>query len=214
MHLILASTSPRRKDLLSLLGVPFELAAPTFSEDPMPSLTPDEHARFHAEGKAQSCAHRFPDSLVLGSDTLITIDGMVLGKPVSRDEARNMLCRLRGRDHTIHTAVALFRHADGVRDLAMETVRVSMEDLRDADVEAYLRSQEWDGKAGAYAIQGIGGRLVRGIQGDYTAVVGLPLRLTASLLRARGVSIPVDIEQLYRETPYPNWAQFNTVTEA
>ncbi len=125
-----------------------------------------------------------------------------------------MLCRLRGRDHTIHTAVALFRHADGVRDLAMETVRVSMEDLRDADVEAYLRSQEWDGKAGAYAIQGIGGRLVRGIQGDYTAVVGLPLRLTASLLRARGVSIPVDIEQLYRETPYPNWAQFNTVTEA
>ena len=108
----------------------------------------------------------------------------------------------------IHTAVAILKQEEHLLDVAVETVRVRMDDVSDEQLDAYMGAAEWVGKAGAYAIQGRGGDLVSRIEGDFTAVVGLPLRLTARLLRARGVPIPVDIEQLYQEKPYPNWARF------
>ena len=208
MALVLASTSPRRKDLLALLQISFEIAEPTFIEQLRRDLAPEEQARQFADGKAQSCAPRFPDRLVLGSDTLIALAGEVMGKPADLAEARSMLQKLSGRQHLIHTAVALRRQADGVGDVAVETVLVWMKAFDEAELEAYLHTGESLGKAGAYSIQGIGGRFIERIEGDYTAAVGLPLRLTADLLRRHGLAVPADVEELYRAKPYPNWGRF------
>ncbi len=208
MALVLASTSPRRKDLLALLRIPFEIAEPNFIEQLRRDLAPDEQARQFADGKAQACAARFPDQLVLGSDTLISLDDAVMGKPADLADARSMLQKLCGRAHLIHTAVALRRQADGVQEVAVETVRVWMKAFDEAELEAYLYTGESLGKAGAYSIQGIGGRFIERIEGDYTAAVGLPLRLTADLLRGRGLAVPVDVDELYRAKPYPNWGRF------
>jgi len=208
MRLVLASTSPRRKELLALLQVPFEVVDPTSPEQLSRDHPPETQAQLFAERKARSCADRFPDRLVLGSDTLIAVGSDVMGKPSDLTEAGAMLRRLRGREHVIYTSVALFRKADGIQDVAVETVRVWMKNFSDAEVEEYLRTGESMGKAGAYSIQGRGGRLIDRIAGDYTAAVGLPLRLVADLLRKRGVSLPIDVEMLYRTKPYPNWDLF------
>ncbi|MGH7204809.1 MAG: Maf family protein [Nitrospiraceae bacterium] len=207
MRLILASTSPRRQDLFALLHIPFEVVAPPFQEQICQGCSAAEQAQWFASGKARSCAQHYPDSLVLGSDTLISVGTDVLGKPADLVEARATLQRLRGREHVIHTAVAICRKRDDLQDLAVETVRVWMHNLSDAEVEAYLQTEEWMGKAGAYSIQDSGSRLIARIEGDYTAAVGLPLRLVAHLLRMHGVAVP-DIKRLYQTKPYPNWAKF------
>lgn len=209
MRLILASTSPRRHDLLGLLQIPFEVAEPDFVERLMPDVAPAEQARFFAEQKARSCARRFPEALVLGSDTLISLAGEVLGKPADATDAAAMLRRLRGRRHEVHTAVALGRKGGAAYDTAVETVVVWMREFSEAELESYVRSGESLGKAGAYSIQGKGGDLVARIEGDYPAVVGLPLRLVDRLLRQRDVPCPVSVEEVYRRKPYPNWARFD-----
>jgi septum formation protein len=216
MRLILASSSPRRHALLSLLQVSFDIVEPDDVEQPRPHLDPAALATLYAERKARSCADRFPGCLVLGSDTLIALEDRrdstprteVLGKPADLAEARAMLRRLRGQEHVIHTAVALICQRDGVADRASEQVRVWMRQVSDTEIEAYLRTEESLGKAGAYSIQGEGARLIAGIQGDFTAAVGLPLRLVADLLQQRGVRLSVDVEALYRARPYPNWDRF------
>lgn len=206
--LILASTSPRRKDLLALLQIPFEVVEPDFTESFRPGVAAKELACRFADGKARSCAARWPDRLILGSDTLIELEGEVLGKPADIKEARRMLERLSGREHLIHTAVAVRRQADARREVAVATVAVRMAGFGADELEAYLRTGESMGKAGAYSIQGEGGRLIDRIEGDYTAAVGLPLQLTAGLLEGGGLRIPVDVADLYRRKPYPNWAKF------
>lgn len=206
--LVLASTSPRRKELLALLQIPFEVVDPKFDERIHAEVPPEAQAWTLALGKAQSCAQPHAGSLVLGSDTLIAVGETILGKPADRAQAQAMLRRLRGREHRIYTAVALYAPARNTQDVAVDRVRVWMKPLSDADLEAYLATGEWQGKAGAYSIQGRGGSLIERIEGDYTAAVGLPLRLTASLLQKHGLSVPVDVEQLYRTKPYPNWATF------
>jgi septum formation protein len=155
-----------------------------------------------------SCASRWPDRLILGSDTLIELDGEVLGKPADLEEARRMLERLAGREHLIHTAVALRRQTNGCCETAVETVRVRMAAFTVGERDAYLRTGESLGKAGAYSIQGEGSRFITRIEGDYTAAVGLPLRRTAALLAACGCPVPVDLGDLYRRKPYPNWARY------
>lgn len=205
---VLASTSPRRKDLLALLQVPFDVAEPSFVERLRPGASPEVQAKQFADGKAASVAGQFPRQLTLGSDTLIAVDGDVLGKPADLAEARTMLRRLRGRTHLIYTAVALRRQADAVQVIGCERVRVWMKAFGETELDAYLHTGESLGKAGAYSIQGIGGRFIETIDGDYTAAVGLPLRLTADLLRRQGVAVPVDVDELYRTKPYPNWGQF------
>jgi septum formation protein len=208
MRLILASTSLRRKELLALLRLPFEVVEPSFAEKIRPGLPPDEQVRSFAAGKARSCVSRFPGDVILGSDTLISIENEILGKPADVREAGAMLRRLRGRRHVIHTAVALVKPAGGVEDLALETVQVWMKDVSEGEIERYVRTGECLGKAGAYSIQGAGGRLIDRIEGDYTAAVGLPLRLVADLLRKQGLSTPVDMAFLYSTKPFPNWAVF------
>lgn len=208
MRLILASTSPRRKELLALLGYPFDVCAPSFIEDLDPARPAEEQAREFALSKAVSCEPRCPDSLILGGDTVIALEDDVIGKPRDRADAETLLRRLMGKEHRICSAVVLVDTRRGTRDAAVATVRVWMKQWDDARLAAYLRTGESLGKAGAYSIQGAGGELIDRIEGDFTAAVGLPLRLVAAMLAAHGLIVPVDLDKLYRARPYSNWNRF------
>jgi septum formation protein len=209
MEILLASTSPRRKELLQMLRVPFEVIPPVFPEAIRSDQDPLDQTKALALGKARSVAFRFPDRLVLGSDTLIEVEREILGKPQAPDEARRMLRRLAGRTHLIHTAIALVRTSDGLEEVAVETVRVWMKELSEEELTRYLATGESLGKAGAYGIQGQGGTLIQRLEGDYTAAVGLPLRLVAELLQRHGVGVPLSVEDLYRRKAFPNWSRFS-----
>ncbi|MCC6965983.1 MAG: septum formation protein Maf [Nitrospira sp.] len=209
MRLILASTSPRRHELLSLLGVPFDVVAPPFIEQVRPNLPAEEQALEFAEGKAKSCQSSCPDALIVGSDTLIHLGAEVLGKPVDLADAEVMLRRLAGQTHRIVTAVALVGPEPDRCDVRLADVLVTMKPLNEASLAAYLQTGDSLGKAGAYSIQGGGAAFIERIEGDYTAAVGLPLRLVAEMLQERGLSCPIDIDQLYARRPYPNWDRFS-----
>lgn len=208
MQLVLASSSPRRRELLALLDSSFDVYPSEFHEHPTAALPPIEQARCFARKKARSVALVRPRTLVIGSDTVIDLDGHLLGKPVDLAGARGMLARLAGRSHHVHTAVALCTLEQDIELVEVATAEVRMKADIDQAYERYLASEESLGKAGAYAIQGLGGDLVERIAGDYTTVVGLPLRLVAHLLRSVGYPILVNVEDLYRRKPYPNWNRF------
>ncbi len=208
MPLILASTSPRRHELLRLLGVPFAVMSPPYVEQVRPALSADRQAAEFAEGKARSCLAAPLDGLILGSDTLISLGSEVLGKPRDLAEAEAMLRRMAGKPHNIVTAVALVRAGQGSCNVEVATVRVTMKPFDEAILKAYLGTGESLGKAGAYSIQGAGGELIDHIDGDYTAAVGLPLRLVADMLRRCGMPCQADVDRLYAVKPYPNWARF------
>ncbi len=157
--------------------------------------------------KAQSVSLLRPDNMVLGADTVIDLDGTLLGKPVDLVQARLMLTRLAGREHTVHTAVALCCRRERIV-VEVATALVAMRPDTSQAMTRYLATGESLGKAGAYSIQGQGGDLIERIEGDFTTVVGLPLRLVARLLQSAGHPVPEDVEALYRQRPYPNWARF------
>lgn len=208
MQLVLASTSPRRKELLTLLGLSFEVCTSEFPEHPTVGWSPLEQAKHFACEKARCVAQVRPKDFVLGSDTVIELDGQLLGKPLDLVDARTMLSLLAGRCHHVHTAVAVCCHEKGVDRVEAATTHVTMKADVDYAYSRYLASQESLGKAGAYAIQGLGGELVERIDGDYTAVVGLPLKLVACLLESVGYPISVNIKELYHRKPYANWSRF------
>src|SRR5574337_1650131 len=205
MQLVLASSSPRRRDLLALLGISFEVCPSNFHECPTVGLSPIEQVKLFAREKARSAAFVRPRALVLGSDTVIDLQGHLLGKPVNLADARAMLTRLAGRSHYVHTAVALCGRARKIESVEVATAEVRMKADLEQVYEQYLASQESLDKAGAYAIQGLGGDLVEWIAGDYTTVVGLPLKLVGHLLRSVGYPVLVNVEDLYRRKPYANW---------
>ncbi|ODT45160.1 MAG: septum formation protein Maf [Nitrospira sp. SCN 59-13] len=209
MRLILASTSPRRHELLTLLGVPFEVMAPPFIEQVRPHVPAEEQAVEFAAGKARSCQSSCPDALILGSDTLISLGSDVLGKPVDLAGAEMMLRQLAGQKHRIVTAVALAGPEPDRCEVRWAEVLVTMKPLNDAALAAYLQTGDSLGKAGAYSIQGAGAAFIERIEGDYTAAVGLPLRLVGEMLRQRGLSSAVDLDHLYARRPYPNWDRFS-----
>jgi septum formation protein len=208
MRVVLASTSPRRRELLALLGVSFEVCAPTFEEHPRAGLSPRAQVEYFALEKARSIAERMPGDLVLGSDTVIESDGRLLGKPRDLDEARIMLVTLAGRPHEVHTAVALCSRIRAVESVEVATATVYIRPDVDGAIERYLAIGESLGKAGAYSIQGAGGDLVERIEGDFTTVVGLPLTVVARLLESVGYPVPRNVAGIYREKPYPNWSRF------
>ena len=177
-RLTLASTSPQRRAILEQLRIPFEVVAPTYVEDDPPDADAEELVRRHAEGKARSV--RRPGRLVLGVDTTVVLDGRVHAKAAGRDEARRMLDALSGRRHKVVSGVCLL--GPGLELVEVEGTDVTFRRLTPDLVETYLESGEWEGRAGAYAIQGLGGRLVERIDGDYLNVVGLPGALLLSLL--------------------------------
>ena len=177
-HLTLASTSPQRRAILEQLRIPFEAVAPEYVEHDPPDADPEELVRRHAEGKARSVGE--PGRLVLGVDTTVVLDGRVYAKAVDREGARHMLGALSARTHTVVSGLCLL--GPGVEVIGVERTDVTFRPLGSDLVETYLESGEWEGRAGAYAIQGLGGRLVERIDGDYLNVVGLPGALLLSLL--------------------------------
>ena len=176
--LLLASRSPQRRAILEQLRIPFDVVPPDYVEDDPPDADPAELVRRHALGKARSVLE--PGSLVLGVDTTVVLDGRVYAKAAGPDEARQMLAALSGRTHTVVSGVCLL--GPEVVVVEVETTDVTFRPLSPELIEAYVESGEWEGRAGAYAIQGLGGRLVARIDGDYLNVVGLPGALLLSLL--------------------------------
>ena len=209
MPIILASTSPRRRELLALLGIPFNVKNPSFDERLEANRPAPQQVMAFAQGKAQSVARQESEPVVLGSDTVIELDNDVIGKPVDLTDARAMLRRLAGRGHRVHTAVAVVCSARAIDTVALSTTVVRMKPFDELAHERYLAIGESLGKAGAYSIQGAGGDLIDSIDGDFPTVVGLPLRLVSQLLLQVGVSVPVDLDELYAMKPYTNWARFS-----
>lgn len=189
MRLILASTSPRRRELLAQLGVAFTCEAPCVDESAYAHLPPREQASILAVLKARDVATRFPAAHVLGGDTLVVVDGVVFGKPLDTSDAARMLQQLQGRTHDVVTAIALVRLQPPLERTHLEIARVTMRALTAAEIAAYVATGEPLDKAGAYGVQGLGGTLITQVEGDYHTVVGLPLDPTRRLLQAAGLSV-------------------------
>jgi septum formation protein len=187
--LILASGSPRRRALLGELAVPFEVSVSDIDETADPSATPAEVAVTLAERKARAVAAGRATGLVLGADTIVVLDGELLGKPTDDADARRMLHRLSGRAHQVITGLALVDAATGAIQRSAVTSTVRMRALSDEEITAYVATGEPRDKAGAYAIQGIGAGFISAFDGCFTNVVGLPHCETATLLAAAGLAI-------------------------
>jgi septum formation protein len=179
-ELVLASTSPQRRAILDRLRIPFAAVPPDYVEHDPPDADPVALVRAHALGKARSVARR--GVLTLGVDTTVELDGMVYAKAADAAAAAAMLRALSGRTHRVVSGLCLL--GDELEALETAETAVTFRRLRDADVAAYVASGEWEGRAGAYAIQGLGGRLVARIEGDYANVVGLPAAALLDLLEA------------------------------
>jgi septum formation protein len=187
MRLILGSASPRRKEILAQLGiVPDLILPPDIDEDPRKGELPLPYAARLAREKALAVPAE-PDDIVLCADTTVALGRRILGKPADAGEAAAFLVALGGRRHQVITAVALRR---GARVLARESVSmVKMKRLSDAELNAYLASGEWQGKAGGYGIQGLAGAFIPWISGSFTGIMGLPVAETAALLDAIGYPV-------------------------
>jgi septum formation protein len=181
--LLLASTSPQRRAILEQLGLPFEVVSPRYEEHDPPDSDPVELVRAHAHGKARSVVAEAGDRPVLGVDTTVVCGGRVYGKAEGPEGAAGMLEALGGATHEVVSGLCLL--TPGWEELHTETTRVTFRPLSPRDVAAYVASGEWEGRAGAYAIQGRGAALVERIDGDYLNVVGLPASLLVRLLAKR-----------------------------
>lgn len=189
-EIILASASPRRKELLSQAGIPFRVQPSSVDEEKLKLKgSPGEKAMCLALAKAMDVAGKIGDGLVLGADTIVVVDNEIFGKPADDREAFRMLSRLSGRDHLVITGIALVDAGKGVQKTAYETTRVFFAFLSDDEINAYIRTGEPRGKAGAYAVQGLGALLVDRIEGCYSNVVGLPLMRLRRLLEEFGEKV-------------------------
>ncbi len=189
MKLILASSSPRRAEILRNAGIAFDVAAIEVDESRRPGESPVEYVQRLAASKARA-ALKFASgaAVVIGCDTVVVVDGSVLGKPASADEARQALRLLSGRSHDVLTGLAVIRLPDGVDRIVEETTRVTFASLSGEEIEDYISTGEPFGKAGAYAIQGRAGKFVNRVEGDYCNVIGLPLPRLYAILRELGWS--------------------------
>jgi septum formation protein len=182
--LVLASQSPRRAELIARLGLDFDVQPADIDESYRPGERPPEHAERLSREKAEAIARTHPHALVVGSDTIVVIDGDVLGKPRSREQAVEMLMRLSGRDHEVCTGVAVAM--DGRVESGLERVRVRFRRLDRRACDEYVATGEPMDKAGAYGIQGFGSAIVESIAGDYFAVMGLPVARMLGLIERFG----------------------------
>ena len=184
-RIVLGSASPRRRELLALIGIPHEVRPADIDETERPGEAPAAYVERLAREKAAAVARQAPDALVIGADTTVVIDGDILGKPADDADAARMLRRLSGRSHTVYTAVAVQRA--GEVESEIEVVSVSVRPLSDDDITAYIATREPMDKAGAYGIQGFGATIVERIDGDYFAVMGLSLVRLVRLMQRVGV---------------------------
>ncbi len=187
---ILASGSPRRRELLRQIGFSFTVIPSRLEETNQRGMEPRGHATYYAKEKAKEVAQRYPEQWVLAADTIVVVAEEILGKPANVTEATAMLSRLSGRSHHVITGVCLLHAQCGVEESQTVETEVFMRRLDAADIEGYIATGEPMDKAGAYGIQGIGGCLVQRIEGSYSNVVGLPLCEIVELLRRHRVAEP------------------------
>ena len=188
--LVLGSTSRYRRELLSRLGVPFEVAAPDVDETPQPGETPAALAKRLALAKAHAVAARHPEAVVIGSDQVADLDGEPLGKPGTHERATEQLRRMRGKTVIFQTALAVVCRATGFEQIDLAPVRVQFRDLTDAEIEHYLRAEQPYDCAGSARSEGLGIALLEAIDNDDpTALVGLPLIRTCRMIRAAGIDL-------------------------
>jgi septum formation protein len=181
--LLLASTSPQRKAILEQLHIPFDVVAPNYDEATPEDADPLQVVREHARGKARSVADIADGRPVLGVDTAVVFDGRIFGKPTNASDAEQMLEELSGKTHVVVSGLCLL--TPGWEDIEHEATQVAFRELTPRELGTYVATGEWEGRAGAYAIQGRGASLVRFIEGDYLNVVGLPAALLVRLLAER-----------------------------
>lgn len=188
--IILASSSPRRRELLSQAGIPFTVMPADVDEvNAELSEKPERRAEQLAYLKASAVAKKIDKGLVLGADTIVVCAGEVFGKPADRTEARRMLTALNGREHQVITGIALLDAAKGTQKIGHEVTKVRFSQLLPDEIEAYINSEEPFDKAGSYAVQGRGALMVEGIEGCYTNVVGLPLRKLYMMLKEFDIQV-------------------------
>ena len=183
--IVLASASPRRRELLERVGLALEVVPADIDETPRPGEGPVDYARRVAGTKADTVATSYPQRWVLAADTVVELEGRILGKPDSEAEARAMLEQLSGRSHRVTTAVRL-RHGDQVRDRVVTSL-VTMRRATATELDDYIAAGEWRGKAGGYAVQGMAAALVTEVNGSITNVIGLPLAEVLEELHAAGL---------------------------
>ena len=185
-RVVLASQSPRRRELLTLVGIAHEVRPADIDEAYLAGEQPHAHAERLAREKVAAVSRDDPTALVIGSDTIVVVDGIVLGKPTDAAHAAAMLARLSGRSHIVITAIAV--EWRGIIRSAVEEVDVTFHPLTSSEIDAYIATREPMDKAGAYGIQGYGATIVKRVDGDYFAVMGLPLQRLVRLMAELGVS--------------------------
>jgi septum formation protein len=193
---VLASSSPRRHQLLRHLGVPFSIDPSTIDETPTPGASPTEVALSLAQRKANDVAQRHQNAVVIGADTLVDLNGRILNKPVDAEDARRMLRALAGNTHQVHSGIAVWRDGRTLSRVVSSTVK--MRPASEETIAAYVAGGEPLDKAGAYAVQGEGAALIERVEGSYLAVVGLPLLALRDLLLEAGVAVDGDLGTLER----------------
>ena len=185
-NVVLASSSPRRRELLAGAGVEFEIVAPHVDETPDMALTPEENARIIAELKARTISAIRRDKLVIAADTMVVLDGDMIGKPVDEADAFKTLSRLSGRKHKVVTGVAMAHAERGVWWSGVETSYTLFRVIPQGDIAAYVKSGEPMDKAGAYAVQGRAGEWIEGFEGSVSNIIGLPMEMVTRALRDLG----------------------------
>jgi septum formation protein len=181
-RIILASGSPRRKELLSSLGYDFDVIAPDLDETPLPGEKPSAHVLRLSLAKARAVAAAHPKDLVIGADTIVVLDDIILGKPASPAEAVSMLKMLSGKPHVVYTGLSLAILSDNIIKSDYDATKVVFNDLEERAIENYVASGEPLDKAGAYGIQGMGSFLVREYDGEFDTVIGFPTKLFRKML--------------------------------
>ena len=184
--LILASASPRRRELLETLSLSFDVIPADIDEHHVAAETPEGYVGRLAREKAEHLARQYPSAWVLGADTVVVLNGCILGKPPDTETARAMLSSLSGSEHTVMTGVTVVRLATEITLVDVVCTRVRFRQLKPIEIEAYITTGEPFDKAGAYAVQGGGGKFVEALEGCYNNVVGLPLQRVMALLRSAG----------------------------
>lgn len=185
MRLILASTSQARRSLINALGIPYEAIAPGVDEVVPPATSPEDAVQSLSARKAHAVFGRHPDALVIGSDQLVSLDGVALGKPADATAARAQLASLSGRSHEIFTGLCVL--GPGYRRVELDRAVLTVHPLSPAELDGYVATNEWEGCAGGYRIEARGQALFSSIDGDRTAIQGLPMQRLTRLLREAGV---------------------------
>ena len=202
MTILLATSSPRRIDILTRSGISFEAVASGVDERPPEPLGPLRFVAWAAAAKAEAVANKGAGRVVVAADTEVVLHGRIFGKPRDRAEAVAFLRALSGKTHQVYTAVHVIDGRSGRRAQGISRTHVTMRELSAREIAAYVRTGEAQDKAGAYAIQGKGRRLVRSIRGPYDNVVGMPMRLLTRLLGECGIPIPANNPDELQETSH------------